>query len=149
MWIGQQHLDLCTASVAQLSTATFCSLTFRDQKNAVQGEVVGLGHSGNPHLSPPRILARRILHLCANNAPNYTPLACIYQHQHYTAIKPKDITVALRTAITYLTLASLGFLPSDVSARCLCAAGANTLLCASVDTNVIHLLGRWCSDEML
>ena len=35
MWIGQRQLDLRTASAAQLNTATFCSLTFRDQKYAV------------------------------------------------------------------------------------------------------------------
>ena len=149
MWIGQQRLDLRTASAAQLSTATFCSLTFRDQKNAVRGEVIGLGHSGDPLFSPPRILARRILHLRAHNAPNDTPLARIYNHQHFSSVKPNDITTALRNAITYLTPASLGFLPSDVSARCLRAAGANALLCASVDTDVIRLLGRWRSDEML
>ena len=126
MWIGKQCLVLCTASAAQVSTATFCSLTFCDQKNTVRGEVIGLGHSGDPHLSPTHILARRILHLRAHNVPNNAPFAHIYQHQHYTAVKPNDITVALRTAITYLTPALLGFLPSDVSAHCLCAAGANS-----------------------
>ena len=43
----------------------------------------------------------------------------------------------------------MGFLPQDVSARCLRAAGANALLCGGVDTDVIRLLGRWRSDEML
>ena len=43
----------------------------------------------------------------------------------------------------------LGFLPEDVTARCLRASGANALLCAKVDTDVIRLLGRWRSDEML
>ena len=52
MWIGMQRLDLQTASAAQLQNATFCSLMFRDQKNLVRGEVVGLGHSGDPLLSP-------------------------------------------------------------------------------------------------
>ena len=149
MWIGMQRLNLRTASVAQLQNATFCSLTFRDQKNAVRGEVIGLGHSGDPLLSPPRIIARRILHLRAHNAPDNAPLARVYHHQRYTAVKPTDITSTLRAAVTYLTPASLGFLPSDVSARCLRAAGANALLCANVDTDVIRLLGRWRSDEML
>ncbi|EJK56667.1 hypothetical protein THAOC_23403 [Thalassiosira oceanica] len=44
---------------------------------------------------------------------------------------------------------SLGFLPEDVSARSLRAAGANALLFAKVDTDVIRLIGRWRSDEML
>lgn len=36
-----------------------------------------------------------------------------------------------------------------MSARCLRAAGANALLCAQVDPDIIRLLGRWRSDEML
>jgi hypothetical protein len=44
---------------------------------------------------------------------------------------------------------SLGYLPFDVSARCLRAAGATALLCADVDSCHIQLLGRWSSDEML
>lgn len=43
----------------------------------------------------------------------------------------------------------LGFLPKDVSARCLRAAGAMALLLSDVDTNIIQLIGRWRSDAML
>ena len=60
---GQQRLNLTTASEARLLAATFCSLTFCDQKNGVKGEVVGLNHSGDPFLSPTKILARRIIHI--------------------------------------------------------------------------------------
>jgi len=42
-----------------------------------------------------------------------------------------------------------GFLPTDISARSLRAAGAMALLCAHVDSDRIRLLGRWRSDEML
>ena len=144
-----QCLDLQTASAAQLHNATFCSLTFRDQKNAVRGEVVGLGHSRDPLLSSTCIIAQHIMHLCSHNAPDNAPLARVYCHQCHSAVKPNDITTALCTAVTYLTPALFGFLPLDVSARCLCAVGANTLLCASVDTDVIRLLGHWPSNEML
>ena len=65
---GGQRLNLTTATAPELLTATFASLTFRDQKNGVHGEVVGLSHSGDPLLSPPRILARRIVHLCSHGA---------------------------------------------------------------------------------
>ena len=44
---------------------------------------------------------------------------------------------------------ALGFLPTDISARSLRASGAMALLCAQVDSDVIRLLGRWRSDEML
>ncbi len=43
----------------------------------------------------------------------------------------------------------LGFLSSEVSARCLRAAGATALLNSKVDGDLIKLLGRWHSDAML
>jgi hypothetical protein len=148
MFRGQQRLNLATASDAQLLTATFASLTFRDQKNGVKGEVVGLGHSGDPFLSPTKILARRIIHLRNNNAVPTTPLCKYFIANSSKTILPKHITESLRDAVTFLG-PSLGFLPSDVTARCLRAAGANALLCSNVDTDIIRLLGRWRSDEML
>ena len=43
----------------------------------------------------------------------------------------------------------LGFLPSDISARCLCESGAMALLLGQIDTDIIGLVGRLRSDEML
>ncbi|KAL7478873.1 hypothetical protein ACHAW6_004622 [Cyclotella cf. meneghiniana] len=40
-------------------------------------------------------------------------------------------------------------MPSDISARCLHAAGAMALLLVQVNPEVIRLICRWCSDEML
>ena len=145
---GQTRLNLLTATDAELLTSTFASLTFRDQKNSVKGEVIGLGHSGDPLLSPPRILARRIIHLRNNGAELTTPLCRCHDPTGWTHIKPKHITDALQDAVRFLG-PSLGFLPTDVTARCLRAAGANALLCSNVDTDIIRLLGRWRSDEML
>ena len=44
---------------------------------------------------------------------------------------------------------NLGFLPKDVSARSLWAAGSMALLCSVIDTDIIRLIGRWRSDKML
>lgn len=148
MFRGQQRLNLTTATEAALLTATFCSLTFRDQKNGVKGEVVGLSHSGDPFLSPTKLLARRIIHIRSHTADTHTPLCKYFTAAGSKCIKPRDITLTIRNAVTFLG-PSLGFLPADVTARCLRAAGANALLCANVDTDIIRLLGRWKSDEML
>ena len=146
---GPQRLNLQTASTAQLQAATFVSLTFTEQKNGVRGEVIGLSRSGNPALCPVASLVRRICHLRQHNAAPTTPLARAFDGTRWMKITPAAITRALRDAVTFLSPASLGFLPSDVSARCLRAAGANALLCANIDTDIIRLLGRWRSDEML
>jgi hypothetical protein len=42
LFIGEQHLNLTTATRASINTATFTTLTFTDQKNGVRGEVIGL-----------------------------------------------------------------------------------------------------------
>ena len=125
------------------------SLTFTDQKNGVRGEVIGLGRSGNPNLCPVNALVRRILHLRQRNAAPNTPLSRVHNGTRWVKVTPSMITKALRDAVTYLSPASFGFLPIDVSARCLRAAGANAPLCAKVDTDIIRLLRRWRSDEML
>ena len=147
---GTPRLNLNTATDAQLLAASFASLTFDTQKNAVRGEVIGQGHSGDSLLSPTKILARRVIHLRSHGAPPNTPLSSYYDAQgNLQHIKPAHITSALQDAVRFLNPTVLGFLPSDVTARCLRAAGANALLSAQVDSDHIRLLGRWRSDEML
>ena len=75
------------------------------------------------------------------------PLARVF-HKHNTKVTPTLIRDTLRDAVQYLGT-DLGFLPQDVSARSLRAAGGTTLLVARVNTDIIRLLGRWRSDEML
>ena len=149
LFVGQTKLNLATASEAAIMSASFASLTFDKQKNGVRGEVVGHGPSGNPLLCPVRALGRRIIHLRAHHAPQDTPLAhCHTDNGTISKIVPTMITDTIRLAVRFLG-PSLGFLAKDVTARCLRASGANALLCAGVDTDVIRLIGRWRSDEML
>ena len=146
-YIGQQRLTAPMLTIQHLSRLTFVTLTFTSQKNGVRGEVIGLGRSGDPILCPVMALSRRLQHLLEHQAPPTTPLATYYTPAA-TPVTPTMITTALRTSTTALG-PTLGFLPSDISARSLRAAGAMALLCAQVDTDVIRLLGRWRSDEML
>lgn len=147
--VGTQWLNLATASDASLRAATFATLTFTTQKNGVKGEVIGLGRSGNATLCPVQCIVSRVIHLRSHNAPWDTPLATYWESNAWRKVSPTDITAALRTAVYALGADTLGFKPSDISARCLRAAGAMALLCARVDTDIIRLLGRWRSDEML
>jgi hypothetical protein len=133
LFIGQRRLDLASCSDAEIRSATFVTLTFTDQKNGVRGEVIGLNRSGNPQLCPVLSAIRRIHYY--NNTLNI--------------ITPSNISLTLHTAVNLLGPAVLGVLPNDVSARSLRASGAMALLCAHVDTDIIRLIGRWRSDEML
>ena len=107
-----------------------------------------MGHRGDPFLSPTKILARRVLHIRSHTADTHIPLCKYFTPTSSKCIVPRDITKSLRDAVRFLG-PSLGFLPSDVTAQCLRAAGANALLCSNVDPDIIRLLRRWKSDEML
>jgi hypothetical protein len=130
--------------------ARSASLTFTTQKNGVPNEVVKLGRSGDPYCCPTLVIIRRVLHLRSNNAPPHTPLARVFLASGTTAsVKPADITSLLRSAVRFLGF-GLGFTAQEVSARSLRAGGAMALLVSKkVDTDIIQLLGRWRSDEML
>jgi len=146
LFIGDTRLNLLTDSDARLKQARFASLTFTDQKNGVRGEVIGLACSGDPVLCPVKAIIRRVLYLRQNGATPKTPLAHVYNSKGL--VTAAAITNCIRSAVTDLG-PTLGFLPNEVSARCLRAAGATALLLAQVDTDIIRLIGRWRSDEML
>jgi hypothetical protein len=148
LFVGNTRLDILRAPEAVLWTANFGSLTFDDQKNSVRGEVIGLAISGDPYLCPVKALVRRILHLRPHITHHNIPLARVFLRTNTSSVRPSDITATLRHSVTFLG-PELGFLSSDVSARCLRASGANALLNSNVDTDIISLIGRWRSDEML
>lgn len=149
LFIGDYRLNLQTASASQLLSATFAALTFDKQKNGVEGEVIGLAKSGDPYLCPVKAIARRLIHLRQHNVSQDTPLATIFNINNTRVnISPSMITTTLRHHVNLIGTV-LGFLPTDVSVRCLRAAGANALLSANIDPCIIQLIGRWRSDEML
>jgi hypothetical protein len=152
LFIGLARLDIFGASDADLNAATFTSYTFTTQKNGVRGEVIGLGRSGSPLACPVLATVRRVLHLRAHHASPDTPLATYYRVTNGRTsrhpVTPPDITAILRMSVHALGPA-LGFLPTDISTKSLWAGGAMALLLAQVDTDIIRLLGRWRSDEML
>ena len=148
LFVGHHHLDLTTASKATIATATFATLEFTTQKNGVHGEVIGLACSGDPFVCPVATLVHCILHACTHGIPLDVPLVHYHINGHCHSVLPSDITDALRLAVQTIG-PSLGFLETDITTHSLCAAGAMALLCAHVDSDTIHLLGHWQSDEML
>jgi hypothetical protein len=146
--IGSRRLHTLLASDAELRSATFATLTFTTQKNGVRGEVIGLGRSGHAQLCPVLSLCNRVLHARAHTADPAAPLAAYYSNGRWAHVTSGDVTATLQQAVTFLG-PTLGFVATDVSARSLRAAGAMALLCANVDTDLIRLVGRWRSDEML
>ena len=59
------------------------------------------------------------------------------------------ITAHLKATVKLLAGTHLGFTYKDVSVRSLWAAGAMALVCSGVNNDIISLIGRWRSDEML
>jgi hypothetical protein len=147
--IGDLRLDVLTTPEPTLFQARSSSLTFTTQKNGVENEVIRQGLSGDPYLCCVKAITRRVCHLRAHGAPLTAPLARVYSltGRRPTGVTPALITKTLRDAVGAMGH-GLGFLPSEVSARSLRAAGAMALLVANVDPDIIQILGRWRSDEM-
>jgi hypothetical protein len=148
LYVGCRRVLAPLATDADLDRTTFVTLTFTNQKNAVRGEVIGLGPSGDPFVCPVKAITSRVRHLRLHNAPPNTPLCLYYQNNKARYVTPADISTTLKSSVLALGPA-LGFTSKEVSARSLRAAGAMALLCAHVDSDTIRLLGRWRSDEML
>ncbi len=147
-YVGNRRVLAPAATPFDLDRTTFVTLTFTNQKNAVRGEVIGLGLSGDPFVCPVKAVTSRVRHLLLHNVLPDTPLCTYYLANTARYVTPSDISVTLRSSVSALG-ASLGFSSTEVSARSLRAAGAMALLCAHVDSDTIRLLGRWRSDEML
>ena len=145
---GALHLPAATTPAYALHAATSVYLTFTDQKNGVRGERVGHTRSGDSFACPVLAILRRVLHLRSHNAPSTTPLYMVRHDEVWLPIRSHSITQALRVAAE-ATAASLNINPDCISARSLRSGGAMALLCAGIDTDIIRLVGRWKSDEML
>ena len=148
LMIGAIRLNILTCPIEELLQATSATLTFTTQKNGVENEVIRQGRSGDPFLCPVLAIVRRVRHLRERNAMPHTPLGRVFTPAGTESVTPTLITKTLRDAVKFIGI-DLGFLPEEVSARSLRAAGAMALLIAKVDPDIIRLLGRWRSDEML
>jgi hypothetical protein len=146
--IGATTTAASTGDLELIPFATFVTLTFTKQKNGRENEIVGHARSGHAVACPVLALIRRTLHLRHNAAAPDTPLCTVFLHHHHLTLTSHHLTTLLRQSAAVLQ-PTLGFDPADISARSLRAGGAMALLCAQVDSNVIKLVGRWRSDEML
>jgi hypothetical protein len=145
--INNRRVHPYTGSEQDLRNINYIALEFTRQKNGVRGELVGLGCTGHPIHCPVHALLNRVRHLRAHNAPLTTPLYA-YHDTAWNRIDTTVLTSHLRHTVT-ATRAHYGISAVDISIRSLRASGAMALLCAKVDTDMIRLLGRWRSDEML
>ena len=64
-------------------------------------------------------------------------------------VTPPKIMSHLKTTVKLFAGTPLVFTHHDVSARSLRAAGAMALLCSGVEKDIISLIGRWRSGEMM
>jgi hypothetical protein len=145
---GGTLLPASTSSIDSFQSATFVTLCFSRQKNGTTNELIGHARSGHATICPVLALIRRCTHLRSFNAPPQTPLCSYFNGPVLINISSNHLTTSLRESATAL-FSTTGFPPSEVSARALRAGGAMALLCAQVDDNIIKLVGRWRSDQML
>jgi hypothetical protein len=145
--INDRRLNHLQCTEQELLAVNYIALEFTSQKNGVRGELVGLGRSGHPTWCPVKALTNRIRHLRTVHAQPTTPLYSYYDTM-WCNIDTATLTAHLRCTVTALGQ-TYGIQPQEISIRSLRSSGAMALLCARVDTDMIRLLGRWRSDEML
>jgi hypothetical protein len=63
LWCHNTKLAHLQCPITKLHSATFACLEFTNQKNGVQGKLIGLSRSGNPAFCPVSALITRIIHL--------------------------------------------------------------------------------------
>jgi hypothetical protein len=146
LWHHDTPLDPLTASPDSLLSATFVILIFTDQKNAVRGETVGHGRSGDPQACPILAVVRRILHLRSFNAQPNTPLCAL--NATGGSISAKSITALLRQGSLAFSVCNNVTLPT-LHQKALRATGASALLAQGANYKTIKLLGRWKSDAAM
>ena len=132
--IGHQHIfDVHLATVAQLLSATFSSLTFTTQKNGVKGEKLSHATNGQPFACPVHAITCHIIPLNHHHAPPSTSLHIYYdKNDKRRAVSSSMITSLLRAAVISVTLPT-----ANIAAWSLRASGAMALLLGSLDPDKI------------
>jgi hypothetical protein len=147
LWHNSTPLDPITAPADQLLHATFVVLIFTDQKNAVRGETVGHGRSGDPHACPVLSTVRRILHLRTFNASPSTPLCAL--NARGGSVSAAAITSLLRLGGAAYAATNNNIALPVLHQKALRATGASALLSQGASVVTIKLLGHWKSDAAL
>jgi hypothetical protein len=130
-----------------LFSGTRSYLTFSTQKNGVRNEKIDHATTRHPIIDPTSALARRIVHLQANDTSPDTPLANYFVHKQQFHVTSHHITLHLKTVATNFS-EPLGFSAADMSSHSLCAGGATALFCTGVPLKQIRLMGQWQSDTV-
>jgi hypothetical protein len=147
--ISFRIFNASVASLDNIRHAMLLSLLFTNQQNSVRGEKIGHARTGHASACPVLALTHRVLHLHQHLAPPTAPLYLSFLSSGKSAsVTSARVTSMLHLSATALFL-TLGINPLRISARSLRAGGAMALLYARVDPNIIRLVGRWRSDEML
>jgi hypothetical protein len=146
----QCRLDPLSCPTAELLATTFVTVTFTTHKIGVRGKTLGHDRSGHPKLCLVAALTRRLLTLCLSGATPTTPInaLCPSPGARRQFVPPCNVTTILRRAVGLLHPALTYFAASNISARSARASGAMTMLCGSIDSDRIRLIGRWRLDKM-
>jgi hypothetical protein len=89
-----------------------------------------------------------VAYLRRHNAPNTIALSSYNDNGRWRTLKSAEITHALRTSVIAIG-STVGLTHTEISARSLRASGAMALLLGGVNVDVIKIIGRWQSDEVL
>jgi hypothetical protein len=126
--IGTRRLDTMLASPADFQASTSVAYTFTTHNNGKRGEKMIHSQSENSLCCPICASIWRVKHLRLHGAKSTAPIAAYYRGSRRVAVKARDVTNTLRSAMT-ANVHRTGVQDHEISARSLRAGGAMALLC--------------------
>ena len=89
-----------------------------------------------------------VAHIQQHRSTGRTPLAVFLNGQKWSSVRSTEIIATLHASVN-ISGAEVGFAPEDLSARSMRVGGEISLLLVVMDTDIIQLVGSWCSESML
>ena len=117
-------------------------------KNVIKGDSIRHGATGYPCACEVVTIRRHVAHLQQNGAPINAQIVTVFKGKQRSTVYIVEISAALCNT-TNIIGPQVGFTTEDISARSMWAGRAIDILMNRVNTDTIHIVGRWHSGAML
>jgi hypothetical protein len=141
--VGDREFRGHTITYHTLQHVTSVGFEFRLQKNGVSGDIITMGATTVPYVSPVKCVVRKLQHIRLHTSHQNTPLHFFWDQQ----VTQRRTTDRILTAFLRLGAAQLN-LEVACTAGALRCTGATALLKSGISPEFIKLIGRWRSDEV-
>jgi hypothetical protein len=145
-----KNRHLIPAPSADLESADSVAITFEMQKNVSKFDTIIHGQTDDPVLCPVLQWAQLVNRILSYPNTTCNTLVCaVWRHGRLDKIATMQDLLALCAASKAVRSARLGFKPSKMETHSLCSGAVMEMYLAKVPVNIIMLIGRWSSNDVL